>query len=51
MTQHSLIIRPLEQRDARDINTMRRMPGIAENLMALPSESLVQNEKFIGTLA
>lgn len=51
MAQPSLIIRPIEQRDARDINTMRRMPEIAENLLALPSESMVQNEKFIANLS
>jgi len=50
MTQLSLIIRPLEHADARDINTMRRIPQIAENLIALPSESLIQNEKFIADL-
>ena len=51
MTQHSLIIRPVEPRDARDINMMRRMPKVAENLLALPSEPIVNNEKFIANLS
>ncbi len=43
----SYIIRPVELKDARDINSLRRRPSVAENLMALPSETIVQNEEFI----
>lgn len=40
-------IRPVELRDAPDINIIRRRPSVAENLLALPSETIFQNEKFI----
>jgi L-phenylalanine/L-methionine N-acetyltransferase len=46
----SLIIRPVEPKDARDINVLRRIPEVAENLLALPSESISQNEEFIAKL-
>lgn len=42
-----LTIRPAEMKDAHDINTLRRMPGVMENMLALPSESVIKNEKFI----
>lgn len=44
----SLVIRPVELRDAKDINILRRLPGIFENLLALPSETITQNEDFIA---
>lgn len=47
----SLIIRPVEARDASDINVMRRLPELTENLLALPSETIVQNEDFIARQA
>jgi putative acetyltransferase len=46
--EYSLVIRPVELRDARDINALRRLPGVYENILALPSESIVQNEEFIA---
>lgn len=44
----SIVIRPAELRDAADINKLRRAPGIFENLLALPSETIAQNEDFIA---
>lgn len=46
--EFSLLIRPVELSDSRDINILRRTPGIAENLLALPSEPIVQNEDFVS---
>lgn len=51
MTIDEVIIRPAEIRDVRDINTLRRMPGIVENLIALPSETIASNEKFIANVS
>lgn len=46
--ENRLKIRPVELRDARDINEIRITPEVAENLLALPSESVVDNEQFIA---
>jgi len=46
----SFIIRPVESRDARDINIMRRLPEVVKNTLSLPSESISQNEDFIANL-
>jgi L-phenylalanine/L-methionine N-acetyltransferase len=51
VTKLSLIIRPVELKDATDINVIRRMPGVFENLMATPSETVRSNEDFIGRQA
>jgi putative acetyltransferase len=33
-------IRPVEVKDVRELNVLRRMPGIYESILALPSERL-----------
>ncbi|WP_372998602.1 GNAT family N-acetyltransferase [Lutispora sp.] len=43
-------IRPVEMRDARGINEFRRMPGVFENTLGLPSERLNRSEDFIANL-
>jgi putative acetyltransferase len=43
-------IRPVEAEDARGLNALRRIPGVCENIMALPSERLKPTEDFIGGL-
>lgn len=43
-------IRPVEMRDARGINELRRMPGVFENTLGLPSERLNRSEDFIANL-
>src|SRR5690606_5091049 len=48
MSKNNILIRPAEVKDAHDINRLRRMPGIIENIMALPSETISNNERFIG---
>lgn len=40
-------VRPPEISDAREINILRRLPDVMENLLGLPSETIVQNEEFI----
>lgn len=47
MEKHSLIIRPVELKDAGQINLLRRIPELAENMLALPSETIADNEDFI----
>lgn len=43
-------IRPIRVEDAEAINNIRRMPGVFENLRALPSERINRNEKYIANL-
>jgi len=43
-------IRPVEIRDAEGINELRRMPGVFENTLGLPSERLNRSENFIANL-
>jgi putative acetyltransferase len=43
-------IRPVETKDARKLNTLRRMPGVCENILALPYERLEPTEDLIGSL-
>lgn len=40
-------IRPIEIRDAKGINELRRMPGVFENMLGLPSERIQGSENFI----
>jgi len=40
-------IRPIEAGDAKGINQIRRMPGVFENLLAIPSEKVSRTEEFI----
>jgi putative acetyltransferase len=41
------IIRPVEIKDARGINELRRMPGVFENILGIPSERLKKSEDHI----
>lgn len=43
-------IRPIEQKDARGINALRRMPGVFENILGIPSERVKRNEDFIVSM-
>jgi len=43
-------IRPIEVKDAREINAIRRMPGVIENILGLPSERVDRSEGFIASL-
>ncbi|MEG0942683.1 MAG: GNAT family N-acetyltransferase [Angelakisella sp.] len=41
------IIRPIAIGDARGVNNLRRMPGVFENILGIPSERLKRSEDFI----
>ncbi len=43
-------IRPIEVSDARGINMLRRMPGVFENILGIPSERVKRNEDFLMNL-
>lgn len=43
-------IRPICQSDAPAINELRRMPGVMENILGIPSERLKRSEDFIANL-
>ena len=40
-------IRPVQVSDAKGINSLRRMPGVFENILGIPSERVKRNEDFI----
>ena len=44
------IIRPVRPGDGKGINALRRMPGVFENIMGIPSEREKRNEDHIATL-
>jgi putative acetyltransferase len=44
------IIRPVRVEDALGINELRRMPGVFENILGIPSESLQRNEDFLRNM-
>ena len=44
------MIRPVRVGDALGINELRRMPGVFENILGIPSESLQKNEDFLRNL-
>jgi len=41
------IIRPVNIGDGKGINALRRMPGVFENILGIPSERIKRNEDFI----
>lgn len=41
------LIRPIEVGDGKGINELRRMPGVFENILGIPSERVKRNEDFI----
>lgn len=43
-------IRPIEPRDARGLNDIRRMPGVYENILGHPGEYLKRSEEHIAHL-
>ncbi len=43
-------VRPVSISDAAEINTLRRMPGVFENILGLPSERVDFNEKYLSGL-
>jgi putative acetyltransferase len=40
-------IRPVDIGDGKGINELRRMPGVFENILGIPSERVKRNEDFI----
>ena len=46
----NVTIRPVRVGDALGINELRRMPGVFENILGIPSESLQKNEDFLRNL-
>lgn len=43
-------IRPIDIGDGKGINELRRMPGVFENILGIPSERIKRNEDFIVNL-
>ncbi len=43
-------IRPVEAKDAAAFSELRRMPGVFENILGIPSERTGQNEDFLNSL-
>ncbi|MDF2556740.1 MAG: hypothetical protein K0R71_568 [Bacillales bacterium] len=41
------IIRPVQPGDGEGINALRRMPGVFETILGIPSERIKRNEDFI----
>ncbi|MER2225455.1 MAG: GNAT family N-acetyltransferase [Carnobacterium sp.] len=40
-------IRPINSGDGKGLNELRRMPGVFENILGIPSERIQQNEEFV----
>jgi L-phenylalanine/L-methionine N-acetyltransferase len=45
-----IIIRPICLKDAQEINEIRRMNGVMENILGVPSERIQKSESFISNL-
>lgn len=43
-------IRPINSGDGKGLNELRRMPGVFENILGIPSERIQQNEDFIANM-
>ena len=43
-------IRPARPEDAEDINAIRRMPGVIENVLGMPSEKLSRSRDYLSNL-
>jgi putative acetyltransferase len=43
----NFFIRPIDIGDGKGINKLRRMPGVFENILGIPSERVKRNEDFI----
>ncbi|MBM7868592.1 putative acetyltransferase [Clostridium pascui] len=44
------LIRPIEVGDGKGINELRRMPGVFENILGIPSERVKRSEDFITNM-
>lgn len=44
------LIRPINIGDGKGVNELRRMPGVFENILGIPSERIKRNEDFIANL-
>ncbi|MBF7097073.1 GNAT family N-acetyltransferase [Alkalibacter mobilis] len=42
-----LAIRPIKKEDAEQVNELRRMEGIMENILGLPTETILKTEDYI----
>ena len=43
-------IRPVQAGDGKGINELRRMPGVFENILGIPSERIKRNEDYIAAM-
>lgn len=43
-------IRPVNVGDGKGINELRRMPGVFENILGIPSERIKRNEDYIANM-
>jgi len=43
-------IRPINSGDGKGLNELRRMPGVFENILGIPSERIQQNEDFVANM-
>jgi putative acetyltransferase len=43
-------IRPINVGDGKGLNELRRMPGVFENILSIPSERIKRNEDFIDSM-
>ncbi|WP_407370637.1 GNAT family N-acetyltransferase [Carnobacterium sp.] len=43
-------IRPINSGDGKGLNELRRMPGVFENILGIPSERIQQNEDFVVSM-
>jgi putative acetyltransferase len=43
-------IRPMRAGDGEGINALRRMPGVFENILGIPSEKIARSEEFASTV-
>lgn len=43
-------IRPVQTGDGQGINALRRMPGVFENILGIPSERAKRNEDYINNM-
>jgi len=43
-------IRPVQAGDGKGINELRRMPGVFENILGIPSERIKRNEDYITAM-
>lgn len=44
------VIRPIKEGDGQGINELRRMPGVFENILGIPSKRVKRNEDYISSM-